>query len=294
MDEDVKMLKDCGIEIINLLGYGASGRVYLSINKELGIIAAKVMKIEKFDQREWDAAGRLNLPQFQCPYIIKYLRAKAFDNNVVILMSYANAKSLDVIIEDKKQNLQSEIYKALSKQIFEAVRVIHASGIIHRDIKAANILLHSENGSTKVKIADFGTAKVITSMNMNVTALGEPQIMAPELLLGTSVGTNKVDMWSVGVVLFQLATHEYPIKANSIPDLYRKMMSGRINRPSEIKDDLLWDLLSKLLEFDPDKRITAEQALKHPYFTSPQVLNEVSLETQQIAQNYERQLDNEV
>ncbi|KAA6369933.1 MAG: hypothetical protein EZS28_034541 [Streblomastix strix] len=145
------------------LGNGASGRVYLSYNNELSIIAAKVMRLEKFDQREWDAAGKLNQPEFQCPFIMKYLRAKAFQTDAVILMEYANAKSLDSIVKDKTKNLS-----------IEGMRLVHAAGLIHRDIKAENIMMHSSNGSTKVKIADFGLAKVISEAQMAVTALGTP------------------------------------------------------------------------------------------------------------------------
>ncbi|KAA6393559.1 MAG: putative NEK protein kinase [Streblomastix strix] len=101
----------------------------------------------------------------------------------------------------------------------------------------------------------------------------------------TSNATNKVDIWSVGVVLYQLATHEYPISAGSVPELQNKMRSRRIDRPTAIKDDLLWDLLLKLLNFDPYNRISADKALQHPYFTSPQSNIDVSLEARQIVQN---------
>ncbi|KAA6400880.1 MAG: putative SNF1A/AMP-activated protein kinase [Streblomastix strix] len=283
--DDVILLKENSIEALKLLGNGASGRVYLSYNNELGIISAKVMSLEKFYEREWDAAGKLNRPEFQCPFIMKYLRAKAFETDAVILMEYANAKSVDSIVKDKTKNLSSGTCRALSKQILEGMRLVHAAGLIHRDIKAENIMMHSSSGSIKVKIADFGLAKVISEAQLAVTDLGTPFNMAPELLLGTSPGNNKVDMWSVGVVLFQLATHEYPIKANSLLDLQKKMKMQRIEQFKLIKDNLLRDLLTKLLEFDPNKRFSAEQALQHSYFTSSQAFAEVNVEARQISLN---------
>ncbi|KAA6399304.1 MAG: hypothetical protein EZS28_005168 [Streblomastix strix] len=148
--------------------------------------------------------------------------------------------------------------------------MIHKLGLIHRNIKAENILMHSSNGSIKVKIADFETVQT-----------------APEIILNYQVITNKVDMWSYGVVLFQLATHEYPIKAKTNHKFQKKMRHMKsIERPLEIKDDILWDLISKLLEFDPIKRLSAAEALLHPFFTSPQALAEISDASRIIAANY--------
>ncbi|KAA6384747.1 MAG: putative SNF1A/AMP-activated protein kinase [Streblomastix strix] len=283
--EDLQLLNQNGIESIKTLGQGAFGRVYLSYHNELGIIAAKVMKIEKFDKREWDAAGALSKPGFVCPFIMKYLLARQFQNEVVILMEYANAKSLDSIVKDKTQYLTSATYRALSKQILEGIRMVHAVGLIHRDIKPENIMMHSANGNIIVKIADFGLAKVMLAGQMGVTSYGTPLNMAPELVVRTVMATNKVDIYSVGTVLFQLATHEYPIKAMNVPDLQSKIKNSRIDRHPALKDDLQWDFLSKLLEFDPNKRLSAEQALQHPYFTSPQALAEITPEIIQITQN---------
>ncbi|KAA6378011.1 MAG: hypothetical protein EZS28_026462 [Streblomastix strix] len=140
-------------------------------------------------------------------------------------------------------------------------------------------MLHNPIGSDRVivKIADFGLVKFQDRLQqtMLMSAKGTPLNMAPELVIGDGKADSKVDVWSVGVVLFQLVGHEYPIKAMSIPDLMKLMQLQTINRPSSIQDNLLWDLLIHLLAFDRTKRFTAAEALQHPYFTNPQARNEI-------------------
>ncbi|KAA6402327.1 MAG: putative CAMK/CAMKL/MARK protein kinase [Streblomastix strix] len=284
--EDLQLLQENSIEPIKTLGQGAYGRVYLAFHYELGVIAAKVLLIEKFDEKEWDAAGALNKPEYQCPFVVNYLFARKFENNVVILMSYANAKSLDVIVKNKNLILPIPSFRALAKQLIEGLRIIHSANLIHRDIKAENIMLHSQRGNIKAKIADFGLAKIKQDFQLQITSCGTPLNMAPELVNHSFYSDNKVDIYSLGVVFFQLLIRDYPINAGSIKELGNKMIQmKRISRPSAIKDDLLWDLLSKMLNFDPKQRYSAEQALQHPFFTSQQANSQISQYALQIAQS---------
>ncbi|KAA6374130.1 MAG: hypothetical protein EZS28_030344, partial [Streblomastix strix] len=109
-----------------------------------------------------------------------------------------------------------------------------------------------------------------------------PLNIAPELVVGDGKADAKVDVWSMGVVLFQLAGHEYPIKATSVLDLQKLMQQRQITRPKAITDNLLWDLLMKILQFDKKDRPTAEQALQHPYFTGEQASKDISALQRQI------------
>jgi serine/threonine-protein kinase ULK/ATG1 len=103
------------------------------------------------------------------------------------------------------------------RQMMEAFKVLSRSNIMHRDIKPDNILLH--NGS--IKIADFGFCKPLENQNdMVQTMLGSPIYMAPEVLKG-EVYTNKADIWSLGVVLFQMLYGKCPLESKSIAKLIK-------------------------------------------------------------------------
>ncbi|KAA6374486.1 MAG: hypothetical protein EZS28_029987 [Streblomastix strix] len=128
------------------------------------------------------------------------------------------------------------------------------------DIKCDNILLHSPPGTGRVyvKISDFGLAKKQDLQNIEQTYFaGTRPYMAPEIFKKLFNSSQKSD-----------------IVLNEIPSN---------DRPSEINDDVLWDLISQLLEFDPNKRITAAEALQHPYFTSQKAISDISQEQQDLA-----------
>ncbi|KAA6399867.1 MAG: putative serine/threonine protein kinase [Streblomastix strix] len=274
----MQLLQNQGFQVFKTVGQGAFGLVFLVASTETGLMAAKVMQSQVFDPIEWDAAGRLQEGD-PIPFIIQFKFARQFDDLVVILMEFANLKSLDHIIK-RNYDLSGGTVRAIAKQLFEGLKLIHAKGLVHRDIRGENILMHCPPGSQRVivKIADFGLVKIqnLIQRTMLMSAKGTPLNMAPELVIGDRKADSKVDIWSVGVVLYQLVAHQYPIKATSVPELQTLMRQNKtINRPSLIRDNLFWDLLLNLLQFDRTKRFSADQALQHPYFTSEQAQNEI-------------------
>ncbi|KAA6398650.1 MAG: hypothetical protein EZS28_005826 [Streblomastix strix] len=108
--------------------------------------------------------------------------------------------------------------------------------------------------------------------------------MAYEMFQEPIIVTQKVDLYALGITFYKLITHKYPVNERNFKEQRIKICQMKcIERPKEIKDDLLWDLLSQLLEFDPDKRITAAEALQHPYFTLQEAKNDISSEQKRLA-----------
>ncbi|KAA6359006.1 MAG: hypothetical protein EZS28_045467, partial [Streblomastix strix] len=129
-------------------------------------------------------------------------------------------QNLDCLIESK-QDLPIPVIRAIMRQLLEGLRLMHEKGIIHRDIKGQNILLHSPPGSGLIilKIADFGLIKEQKQIEQStlMTVAGTMPFMPPEMLMGTEDGEvkadSKVDVWSSGILLHQLIAHQFPFKS---------------------------------------------------------------------------------
>ncbi|KAA6368476.1 MAG: hypothetical protein EZS28_035997, partial [Streblomastix strix] len=201
-------------------------------------------------------------------------------------MQYANMGTLNIIAKQRQIPLPSYVLRALMKQILCGIHTFHDSGLIHRDIKCDNILLHSPHGSGFVhaKISDFGFAKYEDLINEQTYTAGTIPYMAPEMFKIPLIVTQKVDIYALGITFYHLITHKYPVNEPTFEEQGKKinLMQG-IERPAEITDNLLWDLLSQMLEFDPDKRIIAHDAHIHPYFTNPEAIADISEEQKKLA-----------
>ncbi|KAA6382553.1 MAG: putative serine/threonine-protein kinase unc-51 [Streblomastix strix] len=206
-------------------------------------------------------------------------------------MEYSNSGTLFDLIKTNK-NLPIPMIRVIMRQILQGLSYIHSKGLIHRDIKGGNILLHNPIGSGRVilKIADFGVAKTKTGngVNIQVTVIGTEPYMAPEFILGDGQekvnADAKVDIWSLGILLYKILTHEFPFKINSLVDQHQFMANAVLIRPWTIADNILWDLLQKMLQFDRNKRISAADALNHQFFTGKQAEREITIEQNQLSQ----------
>ncbi|KAA6380667.1 MAG: putative CAMK family protein kinase [Streblomastix strix] len=283
MDE-VQILEGQGFKVFKYLGKGAFGLVYLVYSTQTGLVVAKIIKKSLFNENDQNQEILVQIGE-QIQFMVKFIAIKQNEEHVIVIQEFANMQSLSHVIR-RKANLSKESIRAIAKQLLEGLKLIHAKGIVHNNIKGENILLHNlqEFGNVIVKIADCALVKTQDIIQMiKMPKKRNFLTVAPERLIEEGIGDEKTDMYSAGVVLFQLVAHDYPVKAIDIQDMISKIQLGTINRPVQILDDKFWDLLVNLLAFDRTKRFSAEQALKHPYFTSIQALNEISQESIKIA-----------
>ncbi|KAA6364676.1 MAG: putative CAMK family protein kinase, partial [Streblomastix strix] len=248
---------------------------------------------EDFDMNEWDSAGILSQDRSQIsPFIVRNILAKQFDKMTVILLEYSNLGTLVDLINTQK-DLPIPMIRVILRQILQGLSYIHSKGIIHRDIKGGNILMHSPPGSGRVilKIADFGEMKNAQNdlqKSIYMSQRGTNAYMAPDLFLANANNVtkadSKVDMWSLGMLLYQITTHTFPYNPHNEYEIQQFMWNRVLIRPPSITDNNLWNLLKRMLEFDRKVRISAPEALSHPFFTINQAQQEITKEQLQLAQ----------
>jgi len=158
--------------------------------------------------------------------------------------------------------LKEEYCKNYMRQLVNGLHYLHNNGIIHRDLKPQNILMFGDG--RQVKITDFGFAKYTSEDVMNQTFCGTPLYMAPEIWFG-QLYDYRVDLWSLGAIMYEMITSKHPFHSKEIRELTTKIKNGTIIFPKKISNHCL-DLLKGLLEIDPNKRISWENIINHPWF----------------------------
>jgi serine/threonine protein kinase len=214
-------------ELIEKLGKGGFGEVYKVKDRILNrLCALKILDIKKLageDDNEREITKQLfikeaqNLAQFRHTNIVQVYEVGGLNNIPYIVMQFVEGKSLLDLVNDKKKLSFSETLK-ISGSVLPALQYIHSKGLVHRDLKPENIIL--EAGSRKVVIIDFGLSiKSIDSTTDTSTdklcevIKGSPLYMAPEFWEKRKVN-SKADIYSYGVILFQMLTGEAPFKGD--------------------------------------------------------------------------------
>ncbi|KAJ8598221.1 hypothetical protein CTAYLR_005529 [Chrysophaeum taylorii] len=167
----------------------------------------------------------------------------------------------------KKTFYNEKEARDLIRILLDALAYLHHRNIVHRDLKPENLLLKSPYNDFDIKLADFGFAKQVNGKSLD-TQCGTPGYVAPEILKGTKYG-SEVDMWSCGVIVYILLGGYPPFHDDNHAILYRKIKAADYTfEPQyweQVSDDAK-DLIRKMLVVNPDSRLTADQALRHPWF----------------------------
>ncbi|KFK43166.1 hypothetical protein AALP_AA1G088400 [Arabis alpina] len=154
---------------------------------------------------------------------------------------------------------------SFAKQILQGLSHCHRYGVVHRDIKPENVLVDLRNDS--VKICDFGSGIWLGEGESTVGVVGTPYYVAPEVLMGYEYG-EKVDVWSVGVVVYTMLAGAPPFYGETAEEIFEAVLRGNLRFPMKVfrgVSSLAKDFMRKLICKDPSSRFSAEQALRHPW-----------------------------
>ena len=254
-------------DIGEIIGKGSYATVKICTNKETKEKYA--MKI--YDKIKIDDSFRQNcikteidiLKKINHKNIVKIIEDINTSYEIIIIQEFFQGFSLKDYYnkEIKEENTISdeklEIFKKIFKQIFEAMNYIHKKHISHRDIKMENILM---NDNYEIKIIDFGFGLYDPLHQLQNFFCGTPKYMAPELLNGTGYYGEKIDLWSLGVLVYKIYCNDYPFKGRTEKDLYKSIKKG-IYKISENIPDCVKNIISNLIVIDPKLRINCENVL---------------------------------
>ncbi|XP_043232344.1 MAP/microtubule affinity-regulating kinase 3-like isoform X17 [Amphibalanus amphitrite] len=190
------------------------------------------------------------------PNIVKLYQVIETKKTLYLVMEYASGGEVfDYLVFHGRMKEKEARLKF--RQIVSAVQYCHSKRIIHRDLKAENLLLDSQ---MNIKIADFGFSNEFTVGSKLDTFCGSPPYAAPELFQGKKYDGPEVDVWSLGVILYTLVSGSLPFDGSNLKDLRERVLRGKYRIPFYMSTDCE-NLLRKFLVLNPTKRASLEQAI---------------------------------
>ena len=261
-------------QIIRKIGEGSYGSVFLAINSltKQNVAIKKINKIKENEIDDLEIKNEIDiLRNLDHPNIVKIIEFYSTEKAYYVITDYCPSGELYNQITNSYNEYQLAV---LFYQIFSGLYYLHANNIIHRDLKLENILINEIEKDNKtnlkyfwIKIIDFGTSKIFSKHKKEKSIVGSSYYIAPEVL--NQCYNEKCDTWSVGVILYMLITGKAPFDGKDDFEIIEKIKKGvyddenkrLLNSSEEVQD-----LVHKLLEINIKKRLSAHEALKHPWF----------------------------
>ncbi|XP_042256518.1 serine/threonine-protein kinase MARK2 isoform X7 [Thunnus albacares] len=190
------------------------------------------------------------------PNIVKLFEVIETEKTLYLVMEYASGGEVfDYLVAHGR--MKEKEARAKFRQIVSAVQYCHQKCIVHRDLKAENLLLDAD---MNIKIADFGFSNEFTLGNKLDTFCGSPPYAAPELFQGKKYDGPEVDVWSLGVILYTLVSGSLPFDGQNLKELRERVLRGKYRIPFYMSTDCE-NLLKKFLILNPSKRGSLEQQI---------------------------------
>ena len=258
-------------EVTSKLGNGKFGLVKLGINKQTKKkVAIKIMSKSDMNTEDLELVRtEIEILKIcQHPNIIHLYEVFENEKYFYIIMEYCGGGDLFSYLEKRHFHIKEEQACRIIHKMLTALYYLHSYGIIHRDIKPENVLMTSNEDNADIKILDFGLGKILGPNECCTEPYGTLSYVAPEVLLEKSYN-KQVDAWSLGVTAYLLIGGSLPFDH---PKNDREIARQTINDPPPFKGNV-WkrvsregiDFVKKLLEKDPEKRMSIKEALEHQW-----------------------------
>ena len=261
-----KLLRVGPYDLDRTLGKGNFAIVKLGVHKlTKAKVAVKIVNKNELDKENLNKIGReIEIMRgLSHKNIIKLYQVMESDSFMYIVTEFAAAGEIfDWLVTNKKMT-ESQAARTFS-QILNAVNYCHVNNVVHRDLKAENLLLDHDGN---IKLADFGFSNYFSAGQTLRTWCGSPPYAAPELFEGREYDGPKADIWSLGVILYVLVSGSLPFDGATLQDLRVRIMSCQYRIPFYLSRDCE-HLLRGLLVLQPSKRLSLVQMSQHCWLTT--------------------------
>ena len=242
---------------LGLIGSGSYGKVY-KVEKHSNKHTYAMKKLKLCNIKNYDRRSMLNelkiLSSHKCPFLIEYKCTFTEGLYLCIIMQYCDKGTLEK--EIKKGIGNDKIWKYFG-QITFALNYLHKNQIIYRDLKSSNVLIDNQDN---IRLIDFGISKIMNNyVKYTKTSIGTPYYMSPELLSNVHY-TFKTDIWSLGILLYEMSQQSVPFKAANINELCFKIKTCKLKFVKNTPKDFI-DIITKCLQTSSYKRISLESLL---------------------------------
>lgn len=252
----------------HVLGEGSYGIVregtYLSDGRKCAVKTMKRGTVSDMSKMDVEIQAMMLLKH---PNVVRLLDVLEDDTFIYLVMELCGGGSLYQYIKDRP--FDEELARFYFSQLIEGLSYCHEMGVCHRDLRLENLLLDNDG---LLKITDFGQARIFKKgWDIFTTQLvGSLYHLSPEQINGKIYSGEKIDIWSAGIILYSFLTSHLPFCSSDIMEMFEDIKAGRYTYPADVAvSDEAKDLISCMIEVDPDKRIPVNVIRDHPWMQGP-------------------------